>query len=239
MKNAVFPRSWFNSETNFIKANYLFGHSPNRKASTIVDEDGNWKFNDETSKISRLIVNTPQYSTQAFKDYLANLEGEVDFDKMKFVTGAWPLIFGPNAPAGKLVKAINVDVEGSIEGCFSRVASLEYLHLKQISYAVGNSLSNCPKLKTLIIDKFNWCNYGTFTPTAPLLETLIINSQLQLQSICNFSKCPKLTYESLVGIINKLPQATTALTLTLGSTNLAKLTDDDIKIATDKGWTLA
>jgi hypothetical protein len=32
---------------------------------------------------------------------------------------------------------------------------------------------------------------------------------------------------------------TTTKTLTIGSTNLAKLTDAEKKIATDKGWTLA
>ena len=39
--------------------------------------------------------------------------------------------------------------------------------------------------------------------------------------------------------INRLHKTTTTKTLTLGSTLLAKLTDEDKKIATDKGWTLA
>ena len=37
----------------------------------------------------------------------------------------------------------------------------------------------------------------------------------------------------------ELPTITTTKTLTLGSKVLAKLTDEDKKIATDKGWTLA
>ena len=39
--------------------------------------------------------------------------------------------------------------------------------------------------------------------------------------------------------INRLHKTTTTKTLTLGATLLAKLTDEDKKIATDKGWTLA
>ena len=40
-------------------------------------------------------------------------------------------------------------------------------------------------------------------------------------------------------VINGLKTVTTAQTLELGTTNLAKLTDDEKKVATDKGWTLA
>ena len=45
--------------------------------------------------------------------------------------------------------------------------------------------------------------------------------------------------ESIVKVLNNLQSITTTQTLTLGSTLLAKLTDEDKKIATDKGWTLA
>ena len=51
--------------------------------------------------------------------------------------------------------------------------------------------------------------------------------------------CPKLTHDSLMVVINGLQTVTTAQTITLGTTNLAKLTDEDKKVATDKGWTLA
>lgn len=48
----------------------------------------------------------------------------------------------------------------------------------------------------------------------------------------------KLTHDSLMSIINHLKDGVSSLTLNLGSTNLAKLTDEEKKIATDKGWTL-
>ena len=43
----------------------------------------------------------------------------------------------------------------------------------------------------------------------------------------------------LVEIISNLDEVSTTQTLTMGATNLAKLTDDEKKVATDKGWVLA
>ena len=48
-----------------------------------------------------------------------------------------------------------------------------------------------------------------------------------------------LTVDEIVEIINNLPTLDEPGTLTIGTTNLAKLTDDQIAIATNKGWTLA
>ena len=55
----------------------------------------------------------------------------------------------------------------------------------------------------------------------------------------SFVDCNRLTHDSLMVIINGLQTVTTTQTLTLGTTNLAKLTDEEKKVATDKGWTLA
>ena len=48
-----------------------------------------------------------------------------------------------------------------------------------------------------------------------------------------------LTHESLVKTLNALPTTETALTLTIGSVNMQKLTATEIAIATAKGWTVA
>lgn len=47
-----------------------------------------------------------------------------------------------------------------------------------------------------------------------------------------------LTHDSLMSVINNLMPQTSTKTLTLGATNLAKLTDEEKAIATNKGWTL-
>ncbi len=56
------------------------------------------------------------------------------------------------------------------------------------------------------------------------------------------STCTLLTHDSLMSIINCLKDVSsegTTKTCTLGATNLAKLTDEEKAIATQKGWTLA
>lgn len=54
----------------------------------------------------------------------------------------------------------------------------------------------------------------------------------------DLSGSPLLTHDSLLNVINRLGKVSEAKTLTLGSTNLAKLTDEEKAIATNKGWTL-
>lgn len=55
-----------------------------------------------------------------------------------------------------------------------------------------------------------------------------------------FSYCKKLTHESLINILNTLQEKSSGtFTCTLGADNLAKLTDAEKSIATEKGWTLA
>lgn len=60
----------------------------------------------------------------------------------------------------------------------------------------------------------------------------------------SMSACTKLSHDSLMSLINtlydyKAEGSTTTRTATLGATNLAKLTDTEKAIATQKGWTLA
>lgn len=52
------------------------------------------------------------------------------------------------------------------------------------------------------------------------------------------NECKALTLQSLQNIINALPVTTSGYRCTIGTTNLNKLSDADIQIATDKGWTL-
>ena len=54
----------------------------------------------------------------------------------------------------------------------------------------------------------------------------------------DISASTKFTESSLVEILNNLANVTSTQTLTMGSTNLAKLTDEEKAIATGKGWTL-
>ena len=54
----------------------------------------------------------------------------------------------------------------------------------------------------------------------------------------SFQYCTALTHDSLMSIINNLATVTSTKTLTLGTTNLAKLSSEEVAIATNKGWTV-
>ena len=62
-----------------------------------------------------------------------------------------------------------------------------------------------------------------------------------INSSTSFSACTKLTVGSILNILNILKDLTgsTSATLTLGAKNLAKLTDEQKAIATNKNWVLA
>lgn len=61
-----------------------------------------------------------------------------------------------------------------------------------------------------------------------------------LQAGVDLSVCP-LTHDSIMNVINNAADVTGSMNLRLkfGSTNLAKITDEEKAIATNKGWTLA
>lgn len=116
---------------------------------------------------------------------------------------------------------------------------------------------DCPKLTTIPL--YNTSNvtqmYGTFDSCTkleiiPALDvskveqmTNIFNGCTNLKSILmtgmkvsfNISASTKFERTDLVTILNNLATVTTATTLTMGATNLAKLTDEDKAIATNKG----
>lgn len=66
-----------------------------------------------------------------------------------------------------------------------------------------------------------------------------INGDLALSTDFDLTPCTKLTHDSLMNVLNSIQTVTAKRTLKLGSTNLAKLTAAEKKIATNKGWTLA
>ena len=115
-------------------------------------------------------------------------------------------------PAGFGQKATNVD------HCFRFCRSMTSLTLPAGFGQNATSTTYC----------FDGCN---------ALETIIGNPNFKVS--IDFKSCKKLTHDSLMVVINGLQTVTSAQTLTLGSENLAKLTEADKKIATDKGWTLA
>ena len=120
--------------------------------------------------------------------------------------------------------------------------------LPHISFESVTAASNmsapfrgCTTLKT--IDKVTLSRHANFPSTAFENCTALENITFDTIAVngLNLSWCP-LTHDSLMNTVNALEDKTSVggtWAVTLGATNLAKLTDTEKAIATNKGWTLA
>ena len=120
-------------------------------------------------------------------------------------------------------KLINIDLSNFST---SNVTNTSYMfeYCRELTSIIGTL--DMQKV-TSAWDMFNSCS--------ALEEVHIHNLGVNL----SLSASPNLTHDCLVELINNLQTVTSTNTLTLGSTNLAKLTDAEKQVATNKGWTLA
>lgn len=151
----------------------------------------------------------------------------------------------------------------NISDCFYSCKSLKQIDLLAINNNliddIGNlirecsnlekfDLSNCSLEKVVdCVGAFIWCPKLTELKLKPNHN---IGKGYKTTASENYSNyalqfygTQSLTHESLMGIINGLYDIKTAgvkpQQLTLGTTNLAKLTSEEIAIATNKGWTVS
>ena len=93
-----------------------------------------------------------------------------------------------------------------------------------------SSLTSVPSFDTSNVTEMS----SMFSGCSKLEAIHMINIGANL----NISSSTKFTREALLEIIGNLKTVTSTKRLTMGSTNLAKLTDADKEIAINKGWTL-
>lgn len=99
---------------------------------------------------------------------------------------------------------------------------------------------NCEALKTIEgIDLTNAIYVNYLFQGCTSLENITFNGSIR--AIIELTDSPKLTHDSLMSAINALRDyvsegSTESWQLRIGSTNKAKLTEDDLYIATSKGW---
>lgn len=91
----------------------------------------------------------------------------------------------------------------------------------------GLNLTRCTSMKS------------TFYATS---FTVILCDGMKLPNIdmseIGLDSSTELTVDSIVGLLNALPQSDKGYSFQIGSVNIAKLTDEQKAIATNKGWTL-
>ena len=138
---------------------------------------------------------------------------------------------------------INTSKVYNFDSMFSKCYAL--INLPEIDTSNGSNFNAtfayCYELVT--IPKLNLSkgtNLGYMFYQCNSLENIIFEGYIKNDLSLSHSK--KLTVDSLMSAINALYDfsgTTTAKTLTIGEINLAKLTEEQKTIATDKGWVLA
>ena len=119
------------------------------------------------------------------------------------------------------------------------VPVLNTLNGKNFSYTFSNCTGLitiegiCVEKATTTTDMFKACK---------VLAHITFIGQIK-RSGFDFSSCVKLTHDSLIGMLNALYDyasegSTSTYTLTVGSTNINKLTSEEQAIPLAKGWTL-
>ena len=105
--------------------------------------------------------------------------------------------------------------------------------------SIYRTFDYCLKLQSL--PELDFSNVTNVTNSFRDCQSLTdLGGFIGLKVNLDLSGSSKLTHESLLNVINKAADVTAApATLYLGSTNLAKLSDEEKGIATAKGWTLA
>ena len=135
-----------------------------------------------------------------------------------------------------LLNTSNVTNMSSMFNYCSELTTIPLLDTSNVT-SMNNMFNGCSNLTTipqLDTSKVTSMN-STFISCSNLKSILMTGMKVNF----NISASTKFEREDLVIILNNLATVTTTRTLTMGTTNLAKLTEEDIKIATDKGWTLA
>ena len=173
-------------------------------------------------------VNAFAYTYWSEKDDGSSIGGAVAFDLKKLLDDSG-------------VRLITTDIK-NVSYMFycsgvTRIPSLDFSSVSNMS-SVFTSCSFLETIDEIIVSSTTPAFRDAFTGCSNL-KNLTITGELA-KSGSNFAPCTELTHYSLMSIINALKTYTSGTyTINLGSTNLAKLTDAEKAIATQKGWTLA
>lgn len=185
-------------------------------------------------------------------------------DKVADITGGDTIFFSKSG--GTYIKNIILPEYVTSIGMYAyqNCINLESITIPDNVVNIGNSaFDNCINLKKCIIGHgVKSVQYLAFYQCNNLEILHLPNTLETLHNYCYLTSSPKLTEvvledgfnyslilsastrysrETIVSWLNALADRTgqTAYKLTIGATNLAKLTEEDILIATNKNWTLA
>ena len=134
-----------------------------------------------------------------------------------------------------LYNTSNVTTMGSMFSGCSSLTTVPQFDTSKVKY-MNSMFGNCKKLTAVPqFDASKATNLSYMFSGCSSLKSILMTGMS-----VNFDISPSTKFEEsdLVTILNNLATVTQTRTLTMGATNLAKLTDAEKAIATNKGWTL-
>ena len=221
------------------------------QGSNATSFEGCWQFSD-TANVTDMssmfsycykLTTVPQFDTSKVTN-MNNMFNECSFltSVPQFVTSNVTNMFEMFQGCGKLTTTPLFDTSKvkDMSYMFSSCSSLNTLPLYDTSNVTNmnymfqfcSSLTTVPSFDVSKVTGTTFMFYGCRSLEA--IHIVNINANLDIHW------STKLTREALLEIIGNLKAQTSgSKKLTMGATNLAKLTDEDKAIATNKGWTLA
>ena len=228
----TFKREWFPSTTDYVKANYLVGNNPiieTQFGEVRVDDGSRYvtslKFNDKTSNFSKMKLTQYQNAgAYTFYSCFNDIE-ELDCSKFEIATN-------------------RTEYVRFFDGYYSAMPNknrvIKNLDYKNLPYQYNMLIFGLSKLEVLE----NIGVYNAYFSLGDDIGSMKSIRKMTFKDDCDFlgvyfRKVTIQSREALVNLLNALQPVTTTHQCVIGSQNIALLTDEDKKIATGKGWTLA
>lgn len=169
-----------------------------------------------------------------------NVEEFPSYLNLSSVTDAQYMFSKLGSSNESLRKEITLDFPAKVNSsAVFEYAPFKAIHIASDTKFTGNYLFNY----CYYLEEITGLNFSSLSTTytfqgCSALTTLEVVDTIS-KSGFDFSSCPLLSHDSIMNVINALVATTSSKKVTFGATNLAKLSDEEKAIATDKGWTLA
>lgn len=220
-KQAEYDRFWDDFQKNGTRTNYWYGFSGYGWTQETLNPKYKITFNEDST--------ITQYATGMFyrcggNVYVNTPESCIDFDAIKDKFD----FSGLKSARDLFNSCCMINIYADLSNCTVIHAAFARSwggYLNNITIKVSDKLTDC-------VNMFQYSNATNITFTD---DSVIACNGM------NFSSCD-LTHDSILSIINALQDKTSVggtWTVTLGTKNLAKLTDAEKAIAAAKKWTLA
>ena len=213
-----------------------------------INEFPNWNFSNAES-IGYLLSQCKSLKTDVVINNLSKLRGDYCLNG----------ICQQNAVTSVTLNDLNPDMVYSLDQAFFDCGWLQSISLNTTTgvpmkvKSMSETFNYCSQLTTLPLMDLTQCTRFNITGCSSLasipaydlsnITSINLSNLYKLKEFhatgmkvsFNISSSTNFTKEALVEILNNLATVTTTQTLTMGATNLAKLTEEDKAIATNKG----